>query len=195
VISVVIPTIHGREDLLATTLEAFKPFDVELIVVRNEDTCGKAWNAGAEQATGDYLMLGADDLIPENGEWSQIATSAADAGVYPAPWIVKPDGSTLCAGTLGQGLYLSPTRDGIHAYNSPIPFMRRETWDEIGPSLPIHYHADDFLAYKANFWADLKVQVLLGYKFIHLDGQVGRARNVALGEAHRWVYAEAVSAL
>jgi hypothetical protein len=73
--------------------------------------------------------------------------------------------------------------------------MTREAWERVGPSLPIHYHADDYLAYRARFVAGLDVNTVHGYKFTHLDGQVGRERNVRLGEEHRWMYAEAVSGL
>lgn len=195
-ISVIIPTVAGREQLLEETCEAFRAAGekVEFVIVRNETTCGEGWNAGAAQASGEYLLFGADDLRPDPS-WAEAAVEAADAGAYPSPWIVHSDGSTLCCGTLGQGLYTSPGKDGLPVYNSPIPFMRRESWELIGPSLPIHYHADDYLAYRARFTARLSVEVRQAYRFTHLDGTVGRMRNVQLGEQHRWVYAKAVSQL
>jgi hypothetical protein len=195
-ISIVIPTVPGREQLLDLATDAFRDvaegFEIEFLIVRNQQTCGEGWNQGAEQATGDYLLLGGDDLIPEQGALSA-AVDAAERGIYPAPWIIRPDGSTECCGTLGQGLYLTPRRDGIPCYNGAIPFMQRDLWLVIGPSLPIHYHADDYLAYRARFEAGLSVETLMAYKFLHLDGQVGKPRNISLGETHRWVYAHAVS--
>lgn len=195
-ISVVIPTVTGREELLEGTCRAFRDASggthLEFLIVRNESTCGEGWNRGAEQADGEYLLLGGDDLLPAVGALT-CAVLAANNDVYPAPWIVRPDGTTECCGTLGQGLYLMPGRDGIPCYNAAVPFMRRDLWDTIGPSLEIHYHADDYLAYNARFKAGLSVETRQAYKFTHLDGQIGKPRNVSLGEQHRWMYAKAVS--
>lgn len=197
-ISIVIPTVAGREKLLEGTLDAFRAVaehdaqEVEFVIVRNRQTCGEGWNEGAEQADGQYLLLGGDDLVPWPGAL-EAAVFAAEDQVYPAPWIVRPDGSTECCGTLGQGLYLEPGRDGIPCYNGAIPFMLRNMWDVIGPSLPIHYHADDYLAYRARFRAGLSVETCQAYKFTHLDGRVGKSNNIRLGETHRWAYADAVS--
>jgi hypothetical protein len=193
-ISVVIPTVTGREELLEQTIAAFRATDahLEFVIVRNHSTCGDAWNHGAEQATGTYLLLGGDDLIPDPVALD-VAVTAAEEDVYPAPCIVRPDGTVESCGTLGQGLYLTPGRDGIPCYNASVPFMLRNLWGVIGPSLPIHYHADDFLAYRARFDAGLSVETRQRYRFTHLDGQIGKPRNIGLGETHRWIYADAVS--
>ena len=194
-ISVIIPTIAGREVHLDETVAAFRdtPAKIEIVVVRNQPTCGQAWNIGAEQASGEYLLLGGDDLKPHPG-WAETALEAAEAGVYPSPWITEPNGETLCAGTLGHGLYVDGY-DGMPVYNSPVPFFRRDQWDLIGPVPQIHYFADDYLAYRARFSAGLSVEVRRGYWFTHLNGTVGRQENVRLGEQYRWTYARAVTEL
>lgn len=70
-ISVVIPTVAGREHSLERCLAAYRATaDVELIVLADRQTCGVAWQEGIEQATGDYLHLSADDLEPHPG-WDQ----------------------------------------------------------------------------------------------------------------------------
>lgn len=192
-ISVIIPTIAGRESLLEETCEAFRETtgSVEFVVVRNQPTCGEGWNVGMEQASGEYVLLGGDDIKPHAG-WAETAIDAAGVGVYPSPLIFEPDGSILCAGTLGHGLYVDG-KDGMPVYNSPIPFFRREIWDLIGPVPPIHYFADDYLAYKARFVAGLSVEVRRGYWFTHMNGTVGRQENVQRGEFYRQTYARAVS--
>jgi glycosyltransferase involved in cell wall biosynthesis len=196
-ISVVVPTIPGREALFEQTVEAFEATttcELEFIVPRGHATCGEAWNAGADKATGEYLMLAADDMEPHPG-WSETAMLAADNGVYPAPWIVNADGSTECCGTLGSGLLLNDNaRDGLPVCNSPVPFMRWDYWPEIGPSIPAHCYSDDYLAYRARL-AGLSVEVRRGYRFTHLDGQVGHAPLVSRAAYDRQMYAEAVSNL
>lgn len=196
-ISVVVPTISGREALLDETVEALEdtsPYELEIITPRGYGTCGEAWNAGAELAAGDYLMLTADDMLPHAG-WVQAAMDAANTGVYPAPWIVNQDGSTECCGTLGSGLLLNAeARDGLPVCNSPVPFMRREDWQELGPTIPAHCYSDDYLGYRARL-AGLKVEVRRAYKFTHLDGQVGHSPLVQRSMYDRLMYAEAVSKL
>lgn len=200
-ISVVIPTIPGREALLERTIDRIERtvwavnHEVEFIVPRGHATCGEGWNAGAEKATGDYLCLAADDMLPEDGGTWAAAIDAAVAGVYPAPWIVNPDGSTLCCGTLGSGLLLNGSaRDGLPVCNSPVPFMRRELWEQIGPSIPAHCYSDDYLAYRARL-AGLSVEVRRAFRFTHLDGQPGHQSLVARAVFDREMYAEAVSQL
>jgi hypothetical protein len=196
-ISVVVPTISGRESLLDETVEALEdtaPCELEIITPRGYRTCGEAWNAGAELATGEFLMLTADDMLPHAG-WTQAALSAVDEGVYPAPWIVRRDGSTECCGTLGSGLLLTAeARDGLPVCNSPVPFMRLEDWQRVGPAIPAHCYSDDFLGYRARL-AGLSVEVRRAYKFTHLDGQVGHAPLVARAWKDRQLFAEAVSRL
>jgi glycosyltransferase involved in cell wall biosynthesis len=197
VISVVIPTIRGREDLLEQTMHAFEQTatdTIEFVIPRGRPTCGEAWNAGAAKATGDYLLLAADDMAPHEG-WAPAALAAADDGVYPAPWILRVDGSTECCGTLGSGLLLDENaRDGLPVCNSPVPFLRRELWDQIGPAIPAHCYSDDYLAYRARL-AGLAVEVRRDYLFTHLDGQVGHQPLIQRAAADRAMYAEAVSRL
>jgi hypothetical protein len=198
VISVVLPTIAGREAMLEQTVAAFKAtangHGLQFIVIRGRPTCGEAWNEGAVLASGDYLMLGADDLLPHPG-WADVAVSAAEEGVYPGPWIQRPDGSTECCGTLGCGLLLSEeARDGLPVVSSPVPFMHRNHWRQLGPSIPAHYYSDDYLGYRARL-AGLKVELRRGYLFTHLDGTVGRAKIVTRSASDRAMYAEAVTKL
>jgi hypothetical protein len=181
-ISVVIPTIEGREDLLARTREAYQEatssaVTLELLVVRGRPTCGEAWTEGAAAATRRFLHLAADDLEPEPG-WDLAGIESAQAGIYPSPRILRPDGSVEACGTLGAGMLLPDTRDLAPASSAPFPFLRRELWAKVGPCPAIHYYADDLLAYRARL-AELRVQVRRGYAFTHLEGIAGRDRVVA----------------
>jgi hypothetical protein len=51
----------------ASTPTSIARTPIELIVIKNEPTCGIAWQKGAEQATGDFLHFTADDLEPALG--------------------------------------------------------------------------------------------------------------------------------
>jgi len=170
-VSVVLPTVAGRESLLAQTVAGYRetsPAEHEIIVVKGQPTIGDAWNAGAAMATGDYLHLSADDFIPSSG-WFEAAADTWTQEGYPAPRILNPDGSLLSCGTLGNGTLMPECSTGTMCGASQIPFMRRDEWTRIGPSLPIHYTADDYLGYRARL-AGFPCVVCRSYEFTHIGG-------------------------
>jgi hypothetical protein len=175
-ISVVIPTIKGRETLCDRTVAGFRatvdPDDLQLIIVKERNCIGTAWNDGAAAAEGQYLMLAADDVVPHPG-WHEAAIAAADSGVYPAPLIEKLDGSLLATGSMGGGWILTNCADHAPVVSSQFPFFSTYVWRELGPSLDIHYFADDYLSAKARALG-MAVQYRAGYKLTHLEGTAGR---------------------
>lgn len=187
IVSVVIPTLDSRAELLAATVRSLRETVpkgcLELITVRGRRTIGEAWNAGAAMATGDHLALWADDVEAQPG-WLEAARPEADDGVWPAPHITQRDGSVLACGSLGGGWLVTEARDHAPVVSSQFPFMRRETWDRVGPCLPIHYFADDYLAARARD-AALHVRYVRGYHLRHLEGLAGRERVVARADADR----------
>lgn len=192
-ISVVVPTIAGREDLLAATKAAYKANtsrEVEWIEAKGYPTCGQAWNAGAASATGDYLHLSADDVEPHPG-WDDAAVEAADQDFYPAPRLLTPAGAVHSCGSMGAGLLLPDCPDWTPCVSSSFPFMRIERWTP-DCCLPIHYYADDWLAHLARV-AGLKPVVRTGYCLTHLEGTVGRGANVARHHQHITTYLRAVA--
>jgi GT2 family glycosyltransferase len=194
-VSVVIPTIAGREALLEQTRKAYEAntsVAVQFIVVRNRPTCGDAWNAGAAVADSDYLHLSADDVLPHEG-WFDAAKEAADGGCYPAPRIVRPDGSLEACGSMGGGMLLPECPDKTPCRVSSFPFMRTRDWEHIGPSLPIGYYADDFLSYRAHRHG-FEVVVKRDYCLTHLEGLVGRQTLVDRAMQDCNTYLEAVCA-
>lgn len=180
-IAVVIPTIPGREALYERTREAYRrTAGVTLITVRGRSTIGRAWNDGAQAArdTGaEYLHLSADDVEPSPG-WALACIEAVDEGLWPSPRILNPDGSLHSCGTMGGGMLMPDCADRTACVASPFPFMRMRTWDAIGPSLAIHYYADDFLAWRAR-QIGLDVAVCRGFELLHLEGLAGRAKVAA----------------
>lgn len=179
-ISAVIPTIDGREKLLEQTIESLADtasgHEVELVVVKNSPTGGQGWNEGAEAATGTHLWFGADDLTFFPGWLDAVVEFTRDGG-YSCPRILRPNGSVEACGTIGQGGPIeAEVEDGLPCNASQFPFVLRETWDEIGPSLPVHYFADDYLGFRARV-AGLDVRLVRAYSLVHHDGFVGHKRH------------------
>jgi hypothetical protein len=74
VISVVIPTIAGREHWLGNCIHAYERCsgDIEIITVTDRETCGEAWAEGGKRAQGDFIHFTADDIEPHDG-WDEAA--------------------------------------------------------------------------------------------------------------------------
>lgn len=193
-VSVVIPTIGGREHLVEKTVAAFRATlpgpELEIVLVKDRMTIGRAWNDGAPACSGDYLMLAADDIIPHPG-WDLAAIEAAKDDYWPAPRIDNHDGSLLATGSMGGGWILTGCADWAPVVSSQFPFMRRELWPEIGPSLEIHYFADDYLSARARSCGLIPVY-REGYRLLHLEGTHGRAEMVNRSMTDRLQFEEAM---
>lgn len=132
-VSIIIPTITGREESHArcvASYKATKPAGIilQLITVPDRPDCGTAWNDGAAVATGEYLHITADDIEAHPG-WLEAALTALEHGYVPSPVLDLPWGGT--DGDIGP--------DGEPARMTPLPFLRREDW----PGSPaIHYWSD-----------------------------------------------------
>lgn len=197
-ISAIVPTIDGREPLYEQTLASLRAtqHDVQVVTVRNRPTIGEAWNNGAMAADGEYLWFGADDVILHPG-WAKAATEAARHNIYPAPRIIKANGEELACGSMGGGWLLTALAPGAPVVSSQFPFMAMDVWREVGPCLPIHYYADDYLAARAR-WCGLSTEYVPGYSMVHAEGTHGRDDMVrrsmtdrltfeyALGDAGLW---------
>jgi hypothetical protein len=177
VISVVIPTIHGREEHYARCVEAYEAtqgVELQLITVRDKSTCGEAWGIGAEQAKGDYIHFSADDLQPAEG-WYAPAIEACDRGFLPAPRIVNPAGKLDYCGVHGIEL-----DDWTRVSMSVIPFMSRAQWDAIGPDVPpIHYFSDNWVSWRGAK-AGFPTVVRRGFAFTHWWAKPGRGAGMSV---------------
>jgi hypothetical protein len=190
-IGVVLPTIRGRESLLERTQDAYleaTPSNIELVIVvpKDADCIGDAWNAGAKALKGcecEYLHLGADDLLP-GPVWAEAGISAAEGDVYPSPRITLEDGSLESCGTLGAGFFLPEVRDGTPATSSGMPFLPFDLWESIQPLPSLHYYCDDLIAFMARSQG-LRCEVRRDYHFTHLKGQFGTPDVVRKAMAHR----------
>ena len=168
-LSIVMPTIPGRESELARTIEVYErltPVDIEWIIERGQDNCGAAWNAGARKATGDILHMGADDIEPESEGWWFAAAPVLLAGRVPLGYV--REGHACLFG-----------RDFCR-----VVICRREWWRDV-PEL--HYFSD-------NAWTDLMIAdghlptVAEGFDFYHRKSMVGRDDGPERMERERKAY-------
>lgn len=162
-ISVVIPTIEGRESLYEQAVKDYKELtpNVEIISVHNAASCGAAWAHGALLASGDYLHLSADDLEPTEGWW-KAGMRAVHNRQVPAARVWRPTGGIESGVAWGQN-----GRDGQPAALAQIPFCSMEDWHNgIGPMVPLQYYSDNWFQFKAE-QIGLRCVLVDGYEFIH----------------------------
>ena len=137
-ISIIIPTVPGREDHYDRCVDAYLHRTAagafEFITERDHATVGLAWQAGAEKATGDYIHLTCDDLEPLDG-WDRAAVTASDAGIVPAPRVTDArTGELQSWPSWGR-----EHEDGTDAGFSAIPFLSRAMWEVVRPLFTGHY--------------------------------------------------------
>jgi hypothetical protein len=144
-LSLVIPTIPGREHWLERSLAAYEQTteDYELLIVRDFDTCGKAWGHGLAEATGDYIHLSNDDIEPRPGWW-EAGTDILDRGLLPCCRVLNTDGSVQSCGDTE-----AETPDGSECHVARIPLVPRELVPALLPFPEWHYMVDYWISWKA----------------------------------------------
>jgi hypothetical protein len=179
VISIIIPTVPGREDHYERCVAAYAAVtaaDHEMLTEYDHPTVGLAWQAGAERAAGDHLHFTCDDLEPLPG-WDQAALAASAAGTVPAPKVTDArTGALQSWPAWGQ-----EHADGTDAGFSAIPFLTRPMWEAVRPLFTGHYYTDDFISYRARAagWPPLFCN---GYAFRHHWAQHRRGAGMTQDE-------------
>lgn len=175
-ISVIVPTITGREHWLERCLNAYRKtllcINHEIIVIKDRPACGIAWNEGIEQAKGTYIHLSADDLEPRSG-WLGPAMASANNGELPSARILNTDGTLQSCGTDDQ-----EHEEGEEAFVARIPFATREQFDRIGPMMNEHYMGDYWFSHRGRK-VGLRSVVRREYCFFHHYAQEGRIDTLA----------------
>jgi hypothetical protein len=147
-ISVVVPTIAGREAWLERCWAAYEAHsggvELELLVERDHPACGLAWAAGGAVATGDFIHFSADDLEPHEGWW-QAAVVSCERGQLPCPRVLNTDGTLQSCGEWGQEM-----PEGSVTYIARVPFLSREQWELGGWIFPEHYYTDNAIAWRGS---------------------------------------------
>lgn len=170
-LSIIVPSIDGREHWLSRALTAFKkttPVFYETIIIMNKPTCGIAWNEGIKQSSGDYILLSADDIEPLAG-WFEAGKEWVDKDYLPAARILNTDGSLQsCGDTADEQLTGTPTE------LARVPFCSREQMEKIYPIIRCHYYTDSFFSYRGrlNNWPTIVVRDMTFYHHFAPEGRV-----------------------
>ena len=193
VISVIIPTVAGREEYLercvaAYTAHAQGAYVLDLIIEHDHPSCGVGWQAGLDRARGEYIHLSDDDIEPRPG-WHAPAIEAVECGFLPAPQVCDPNGhpqSRPQEGVLG--------RDWTPVDMAALPFASRVQMEKITPLLCCHYFTDDFISWRGAR-AGWQTVLRSGYAFVHWWAQVKRGAGMTQEERmvhDRGLFSEAI---
>lgn len=177
-LSIVIPTVPGREDHYQRCLAAYRDCTStrnEIITEYDHPTVGTAWQAGADKAVGDYLHLTCDDLEPLDG-WDIAAIRCAERGFLPAPRVADARTGSLQS----RPHHGSEFPDGTDTGISVIPFLTRKQWQAVQPLFTAHYYTDDFISDRARQagWPSVMCN---GYSFRHHWAQHRRGAGMSEG--------------
>lgn len=170
-ISVIIPTITGREESLDRAVTAYKErssgAEIEIITVKDYPTWPAGCNAARPRATGEYHHYTADDLEPLDG-WVDAMLRCIGEGFIPAPQMWNH---------VYEGVPTTEQWDGppgTFCRLARIPTLPKKLVEEMGPwPEAIHYYSDNWVSDKAALlgW---RTRVTEGYNFIHHWHPVGR---------------------
>lgn len=171
-ISVVMPTISGREESCARMVQAYRDrspgHDIEIINPKDYNCWPAGCNAGRRLATADVIHFGADDLEPIEG-WADAMLDALAHGHVPAPqlWDFAYDPTARPIYEHMDGV------PGTIAVFSRVPSLTREMADAVGDWPIMDYYADNWVSDKARVlgWETVNTE---GYRFVHHWNQVGR---------------------
>lgn len=142
-VSVVIPTITGREDGLRLCADSFA--GCEIIPMLDHPTCGAAWVDGARRSSCQYIYFAADDVEAHDG-FCEAMIEAVDRSLHPAALVLLPDGSKQSCGGVGSDVCRGECPDWQPVEWSPTPFIHRDWWPLIEPHADmlaaLHYSSD-----------------------------------------------------
>jgi hypothetical protein len=169
-ISIVIPTISGREDSLARCLASYEDTlvgtDREIIIIKDRPTWPTACNEGYEQAKGDIIHFTADDLEALPGWHVDAIPMLVERDELPAPRVMNfsPD---------GQFDNPEDGADGEITHFTRVPTLTRSQYERIGPWPEIIYYADLWVSEKARTLG-IETRMLYSYAFVHHWSGIGR---------------------
>jgi glycosyltransferase involved in cell wall biosynthesis len=174
VISIIVPTISGREESLARTIAAYEDTlrDVahELIVIEDNPTWPGACNEGAKQAQGDILHFTADDLEPLPGWYRDVLSWMNGHDELPAAKVLNVDGTF---DNHADGA------DGSIVWFTRVPIMRKDQYERIGHWPEMYHYADVWLSEKARALG-IETRIFYSYAFVHHWSQIGRQEYTGL---------------
>jgi GT2 family glycosyltransferase len=168
-LSVVVPTISGREESLARTISSYEKtlegVPHEIIVVKDESSWPLACNVGYGRSSGDVIHWTADDLEALPG-WYEDVPALLERDELPAPAVFdyRPDGKFANA---------EDGPDGAVTWFTRVPVCRRDQAERIGLWPEITYYADVWFSEKARS-IGIETRMLYSYAFVHHWSPIGR---------------------
>jgi len=178
-LSIVIPTLSGREESLARCLAAYgetTSVEHEIVVIKDRPTWPHACNEGYEQSVGEIVHFSADDLEPLPGWHDEILPWMDSHDELPAPRVYNY--------SVSEENWDNRFDGDDHALTAPftrIPIMRRDQWERIGRWPEYNYVADIWVSEKGRTMG-IETRIFYSYAFVHHWSQVGRksdARTMA----------------
>lgn len=160
-LSVLIPTIDGREAMLATVTATVKRQypAAEILVAR-----GGSWGAGlnflAQYAAGSYWSCCCDDTVPIDG-WFDAGRAMLEQGCEPASRYFTVD---------GEPLHLSDAAPHGEPLNWCRSFLLTpEMYEQVGPFIDASWYVD-FDYSERLIAAGWPIRACDGFAFTHLAG-------------------------
>ena len=168
-ISVVIPTIEGREVSLARAIASYEDTLAgephEIIIIQDAPTWPSACNLGYEKAKGEIIHFSADDLEALPG-WHSEVRGVLDADELPAPKVLNHS-------RVGEWDNRVDGPDGALTHFTRIPIMTRSQYERVGPWPEFQYVADVWVSERARTLG-IQTRMVHSYRFVHHWSQVGR---------------------
>lgn len=168
-LSIILPTIEGREESLERCWFAYSataPEEIEIIVVWDKANWPTACNEGFRRAEGDYLHFTADDLEPLAGWWQEALAWLDSYDELPAPKVMN-----YSADGVWDNAVDGPDKGVPHF--TRIPIMTCSQYERIGPWPEIDYGADVWLSEKGRTLG-IETRMIHSYAFVHHWEQAGR---------------------
>ena len=168
-LSVILPTITGREHWLARAVASIRETvpGAEYLIFDNERTCGIGWNKGIEKATGEYVLLFADDLEAHPG-WFDAGAGSLGEGAIPCPRLLNSDGTLQSCGD-----YAKEDENGTPAILARVPLLTYDLAQSLYPIFPNHYMGDHWISWRAKQWG-IPTLVVREMVFTHHTAMEGR---------------------
>jgi len=198
VLTVVIPTMPGREEYLDRAVRGYRERtvgDVRVIVVEGAQTCGIGWQVGAERAVEegtDFLHLSADDIVPD-WNWNVPLAETVAGGAIPCCSIIVPIKESLDPETqmpiAGAPFGREQFFERVPSSSAEVadwqetkgdseypaaPFCSVHQWELIGPMIPTTYGTDKWFGLRAKR-AGFRVVARHNARLYHYVAQAGRA--------------------
>lgn len=161
-LSILIPTVPGREELLRVVSCAHVAQNPDCeILTTSVYSWGEGLNQLATRAKGDYWLTACDDILPHAG-WFEAARAMVDEGYTPATRYWHKDGSPLKPGT----------DDANHGH--PISWCRSflltpEIFFQTGKFIDTTWWAD--INYSERLAVRRPIRACDGFSFTHLEGE------------------------